>query len=200
MKKILNIILIITVFSCKAQSIIVPIGSGEEFQKNPTYYKKDVNNEFGKFEGNWKYQNGNTEINFKLKKEEHYQASEGYNYRDLLVGEYQYIEDGVEKVNTLSKFNSISVSGYDHSISGGVFIHQSPNYCIDNSDIQEIKIELFIEDPNNHLIEGRIILRYVIEDDIEKLQVCIYDRTTLADDVTARIDIPDGYYEFVKQE
>jgi len=33
----------------------------------------------------------------------------------------------------------------------------------------------------------------------EKLQACIYDYTTMGNIQDARIDIPDGYYVFVKQ-
>lgn len=199
MKNIITIITILSLFTCKAQTIIVPIGSGDDFQKDPSYYVKDINNEFGKFEGEWKYQEGNTSITFKLKKEEHCQASSDYNYEDLLVGEYQYIENGTEVVNTLSDFDDPTVSGYDHTISGGVFVHFLPHYCIDNSQSQEIKIELFIAQPDDFDIEGRIILRYVNNNGTEKLEVCIFDRTTLADDTNAKIDIPDGYYEFTKQ-
>lgn len=191
--------LIITVLSCKAQSIIVPIGSGQHFEKTSNYYKKDVNNEFEKFTGEWTYQNSTTEITFKLKKEEHYQTSSDSNYMDLLVGEYQYIESGIEKINTLSEFNNSSISGYQHKISGRVFVHQLPQNCIDNSNIQEIKIELSIRNPTNRFIEGRIILRYINDNGIEKLEACIYDYTTLSDNADDKFDIPDGYYVFTKQ-
>ena len=88
MKPLVNIALLITLFSCKAQTIIVPLGSTENLEHSINYYEKDVNNEFGKFEGTWKYQNGNTQIIFKLKKETHYQISSDSDYEDLLVGEY----------------------------------------------------------------------------------------------------------------
>ncbi len=200
MKHIITIIALISLFSCKAQSIIKSLdGDGPCSPYDSNCYEKDVNNEFGKFEGIWKYQNGNTSIIFKLKKEEHYQVSETSNYLDLLVGEYQYIENGVEKVNTLADFDNPSISGYNHKISGRVFTHNIPNICIDNSHSSEIKIELMIESPGDHLIEGRVILRYVNENGTEKLEVCIYDYSILADNENDRIDIPDGNYEFVKQ-
>ena len=199
MKQLVNIALLITLFSCKAQTIIVPLGSGEYFEKNPDYYKKDVNNEFGKFEGTWKYQNGNTQIIFKLKKETHYQISSDRDYQDLLVGEYQYIENGTEIANTLSDFNNPSVLGYSHNISGGVFTHRLPGNCTDNSAVAEIKIELFLNHPTEEYTEGRMILRYVDDNGTEKLQACIYDYTTMGNIQDARIDIPDGYYIFVKQ-
>lgn len=199
MKNIITIITIAFLFSCKAQSAIVPIGSGEDFQKTPSYYIKDVNNEFDKFVGEWKFQNGNTSITLKLKKEELYQVSDDSNYMDLLVGEYQYIENGNEIINTLADFDNENLSGFSHTISGGVFVHFLPNSCIDNSESQEIKVELFIGDPSDDYIEGRLILRYINDNGVERLETCIYDYTTLASTEDAKIAIQDGYYVFEKQ-
>lgn len=197
--KLIILITIISILNCKAQSIIVPIGSGDDFEKTPNYYIKDVTNEFNKFEGTWKYTNNNYEITFKLKKEEHYQTSPDSNYMDLLVGEYQYIVNGIEVVNTLQYFDSPLVSGYNHSIAGRNFKHRLPSYCIDNSDVAEIKIWLSINHPTEQDTEGRVILRYVNDNGIEKLEACIYDYTTMGPDPNARIDIPNGYYVFIKQ-
>jgi len=199
MKQILNIILMFTILSCKAQSIIVPIGSGQTLKFTPEYYKKDINSEFDKFEGTWKYINGNTELTFKLKKEEHYQTSPDSNYQDLLVGEYFYKSNGIIVVNTLDNFNNPSVSGYSHNISGSNFKHRLPSHCIDNSNVAEIKIGLILSHPVEYDTEGRAILRYVNDNGIEKLQACIYDYTTMGNNPNARIDIPNGYYEFIKQ-
>ena len=110
MKPLVNIALLITLFSCKAQTIIVPLGSTENLEHSINYYEKDVNNEFGKFEGTWKYQSGSTQITLKLKKEVHYLSPSNY-YTDMLVGEYQYIENGTEIANTLSDFNNLAFWG-----------------------------------------------------------------------------------------
>lgn len=198
MKYLINILFIFTILSCKAQNIIVPIGSGENLEHNTNFYLKDVNNEFNKYEGTWKYINGSTEIIFKFEKEEHYLSPSNY-YRDLLVGEYQYIENGTEKVNTLLNFGNPTITGYRHNIKGSVFAHRLPSHCIDNSDISEIKIELIIDQPEEADTEGIVILRHVNENGVEKLQACIYDNTTMGDIPNARIDIPNGYYEFIKQ-
>ena len=40
------LVTLMTVYSCMAQSIIVPIGSGNNYELNSKYYLKDVNNEF----------------------------------------------------------------------------------------------------------------------------------------------------------
>ncbi|WP_439152117.1 DUF6705 family protein [Winogradskyella sp.] len=199
MKNILRILITVSFISCKAQSVIIPLGGNQDIVHSPDYYEKDVNNEFGKYTGTWSYTNGDTELTFKLKKEEQYLSPSNY-YTDMLVGEYKYIENGIQKVNTLSDFDSTTLSGYDHRISGGIFVHELPDNCLDNSDVTEIKIELFIVSPDDDDIEGRLILRYINDNGVEKIQVCVYDYTTLADDVNARIEVPDGYYEMVKQD
>ncbi|WP_299367826.1 DUF6705 family protein [Winogradskyella sp.] len=200
MKHIVSIIFIISLFLCKAQSIIKSLdGDGSCPPYDTNCYEKDVNNEFDKFVGTWKYIEGNTELTFKLKKELHYQTSEDSNYMDLLVGEYKYIEDGIEKVNTLTDFDDMSITGYGHNISGSIFVHITPSYCIINSDNQEIKIKVSLTDPDDFNITGNVILRYVNEEGVEKLQVCIQDNSVLADDENANIAIPDGYYELEKQ-
>ena len=200
MRYLLNIVLILTVSYCKAQSVIKPLQSSETCPPEDTNcYEEDLNNEFEKFIGTWKFQNNNTEITFKLKKEEHYQTSPNSNYQDLLVGEYQYIENGIEEVNTLADFDSSTILGFQHNLSGGVFTYNLPTYCDDNSTSSEIKITLSIEDPNDQYTSGKVILRYINDDGIEKLETCIYDYTNDGDDPNARISIPDGNYVFVKQ-
>ena len=198
MKQVIIISAIMIVFSCKAQSVIIPLDNVTHHPDNPDYYVKDVNNEFNKFEGTWKYQNANTEITFKLKKEVHYQLSSRNEYQDLLVGEYQYIENGIEKANTLSDFMNPNIEGYAHKISGGSYTHVLPGFCEDNSPISEIKISLFVSHPIDEFVDGRAILRYVNDNGTDKLEACIYDYTTLGDS-DVRLEIPNGYYVFIKQ-
>ncbi|NIK93548.1 hypothetical protein GZ212_15415 [Mangrovimonas sp. CR14] len=197
MKVLLLFLGILICLSCKAQTIIVPIGSGADFEDNQDYYIKDVNNEFEKFVGTWQYQNGNSYITSKLKENEHYQISNNKKYVDLLVGEYQYVENGVEKVNTLLDFDDPAIMGYKHSINGRVIVHQLPNYCLDNSDPSEVKIELIIHHPTDEYAQGRLILRYLNDNGVEKLEACIYDYSILGDG-SVSLDIPDGNYVFIK--
>lgn len=199
--KYLNIlILLLVVISCKAQSNIVPIGSGNYIKNNSNYYLKDINNEFDKFEGTWIYTVGNKEITLRLKKETQYQTSVNGYYQDLLVGEYKYIINNIEVVNSLTDFNHPNISGYGHNIAGYNFYRRLPENCIDYSSTSEIKIGLNIKQPNNQNIEGRIILRHLIVNGVEKLQACIYDETVFSYGDNDRIAIPDGYYEFIKQD
>jgi len=202
MKQLLFIVIAITVItSCKAQqTTIIPLDNISPYEFNQNTYLKDVNNDLDKFVGTWKFENQSSEITFMLKKEVQYQLSSDDEYEDMLVGEYQYIDaTGVEKVNTLSSFNNPDIKGYAHNINGNIFIHTLPVYCIDNSDASEIKIQLAIDDPIDDYVEGVIILRYKNDNGIEKLEACIYDYSKLAATPDLHISIPDGYYEFVKQ-
>lgn len=186
-------------FNCKSQSIIIPMGSGQNIEHSQNYYLKDSSNEFDKFIGEWKYQNGNSVFVLRLKKEVQYQTPFNY-FRDLLVGEYQFIENGVEIINTLSNLDNTSINGRYHKINGGAYLRRLPSYCNDNSTSQEIKIEVQIEDPNDSFTEGRLILRHIIENGIEKLEVCLLDESSMAASETSRLAIPDGFYVFVKQD
>lgn len=197
MKNIIKIIVILSVFSCKAQTIIIPLDSNQDYENSPDYYIKDINNDLNKFEGTWKYQNGTTEITIILKKELHYTISNEDNHEDLLVGEYQYIEDSIEKVNTLNDIDNPSISGYDHIISGNNIVRPIPYFCIDNSDPLEKKVWVFIGHPTDEFVDGRLYMRYVNEAGVEKLEACIFDETNLSD--SNILDIPEGSYVFIKQ-
>ena len=201
MKKILSILTIVSVFSCKAQSIIKNLdgsdGTCHAFDSN--CYEKDIDNRFGKFVGQWKYQNGTTQIVIKLEKEIKYRVANNANYEDLLVGEYQYIENGVEKVNTLSSLTNPSISGYNHNVTSVIIHYNVPFYCAMSSPKSEIKLELNLTSPINNFIEGTLIVRYFQDNGLEKLEVCINDSTTLSGNVNDRIEIPDGLYVFIKQ-
>jgi hypothetical protein len=140
MKKIIVTIVIGLIFyNCKAQSPILTLDRlGWENTKNAYY--KDINNQLDNFEGIWLYTNGNTSFKIKLVKSIKY--FNGKYYEDLLVGGYQYIKGGVEKINTLSDANNPSI-GRNASIKGNS-IHSNCKYL-----------------PINHCIEGEKKFRLV---------------------------------------
>lgn len=74
------------------------------------YYKKDLNNLLDPFQGTYIYANGNTSFKIVLKKM--IKQPEGLHFEDMIIGEYQYIENGVEKLNTLSNLNVL----YSHQL------------------------------------------------------------------------------------
>ncbi len=214
-KAIVLLILIFTSFCCKAQTDIRSLDSNTNNPscpaKDPNCYDKDINNDMNKMEGTWMYSNGSTEIIIKLKKIEHYQLDSTSTFEDLLVGEYYYMSNGNVIANSLTDFNSTLSSGHFHKIIGNIFRHRLPSGCIDNSTLDEIKIQLSIYHPTDEFSFGYIILRHIIENGVEKLEACIYDMTSMSsnydtslgaiDEVDdTRIPIPDGFYVFEKQD
>ncbi|WP_046759136.1 DUF6705 family protein [Kordia jejudonensis] len=118
--------------SCKAQSPVIGLEIWDGFEQENAYYK-DINNVLDAFEGTWLYTNGNTSFKIVLVKKTMY--FNGKYYEDIMIGEYQYIRNGVELINTLSDLNDPSIGAYDHNISGNI-IHDNCKYlpvddCVD---------------------------------------------------------------------
>jgi len=186
MKNIITIVfLIISFYSCKAQNIILPLGS-PDFHMNPNYYLKDINNNLDKFVGVWKYQNGNEQLILDIRKEVHYLLDNNGPYEDLLVGEYKYIDaDGVLRVDTLYKFNDTTIKGDGHTIVGS-FYHYNEGW-----------VRLLIGDPIDQYAGGNLKISY-FNDVEETITVVVQDESTLVNN-NVRISIPDGTYTLFKQ-
>jgi hypothetical protein len=76
-------------------------------------YFKDTKNVLNGYDGTYLYTSGTK--SFKIKLQKNVMVNTGYYYEDLIAGEYQLIENGVEKVNTLNQLTSIS---FNNHISG----------------------------------------------------------------------------------
>ena len=115
MKNIILILTLILTLSCKAQSNVVGYNSSN-IPENA--YCKDLNNDLNKFTGTWKFVNGNTELTIIIvKNEKVYHKYFSKYYIDELAGNYKYIENGIEIVNTLSNnfSENFSFSGSEMS-------------------------------------------------------------------------------------
>lgn len=167
MKKIILTITIGLIFySCKAQSPIVSLDELGWKNTNNAYYK-DIDNVLNNFEGTWLYANGNTSLKIILVKSTQY--FNGKYYEDLLIGGYQYIDNGIEKINTLTDANDPNI-GRDASIRGNS-IYNSCKYlpiddCIDgeknlNLSISDVISDGFIGDLRlfKRTISGQEILK-----------------------------------------
>jgi hypothetical protein len=97
MKKILLLLLAITSWGCKSQTLDERMQQ-RELKEN---WFKDTENIFNTFEGTYVYNDGTKMLKVVLQKK---LQSDKYN-GDVLIGEYQYVENGVEKFNTLSRLN-----------------------------------------------------------------------------------------------
>lgn len=200
-----NIILLITLsiitLACKAQSPIIDIHDRIEIPNGA--YLKDTNNVLNKYTGTWLFTNGNTSIKIVLQKK--IQVFSGSIFEDILVGEYQYIENGVEKLNTLPLINTYSPSEYyEHNLTGNfdVFPDEFPkcNTCTQ----YEKRIILDVSDPNpnfSHLNGMKMGLRYLNDNGNEQLQINFEMKgiITLPDNSPIEPSLPFGEYLLVKQ-
>ena len=120
MKHILLTLFLFTMalFTCKAQTIkhLYLDGPGRE----DNVYYKDIDNDFNRFEGTWLLTNGTTTLTIILEKKvmsyiQNVMSNTNY-YRDALVGEYRYVENGIEKINTLPNILVDYENPYDYNI------------------------------------------------------------------------------------
>ena len=178
MKTITIICTLIFLVNCKAQTPILPRYDNEAFGSIEGAYYKDTFNDFNGFEGTWQYTNGNTTFKMILQKKEMAQyispmSGRSY-YEDLLIGEYKYVENGVEKVNTLSFLSNNYTNPYEHYIAGGLIEKYDPNVsgiCI-GCNPGEIKVSLVLREPNVEIPGAyiRIFFRHFVENGVEKLE------------------------------
>ncbi len=171
MKNILIItITLFTLLSCKAQNPVVNIDASRSNTPDGAYFK-DLNNEFDKFTGTWIYSSGSTIFTIELKKVE--MIFNGKDYQDKLVGEYKYIVNGLEVINTLPNINNTNTA--KHAISGRRIINNNQSIVCDDCGTGERRVELYFDDPERIYLNSSIILRYLLnETSPEKLQVTIY--------------------------
>ncbi|MFT5849059.1 DUF6705 family protein [Psychroserpens sp.] len=133
------------VSSCKSQ--ILPLDRRISTIVDDSYVK-DTNNELDKFVGTWLFTNGSTSLIIKINK--HEQIYNGDYYQDYLRGEYAYVENGIEVINTISlledpEVDSTTSDGLQNNINfnpityqniGGRYIVTDQDYgcddCLDN--------------------------------------------------------------------
>jgi len=134
MKKYINfILLLITITACKAQSPVYDISHNADGPKG-SYYK-DINGVLDGYDGTYLYTNGTTSLKFILKKKV---QSKGYYYKDLIVGEFQYIKNGVELNNTLANmYVNYTDEQPNHRIKGDMILTGTELGCSDCSPTEK---------------------------------------------------------------
>ena len=209
MKKILFFSIFIYFANCKAQVInpvnIIPIQNLDNVKViTENDYIKDTNNLLNQFVGTWEYTNGATKLKIVLRKEVN--DYNGYYREDLIYGEYQYIENGVEKINTLSEIDTVYQAQFNHSIGGNTILskysRQLPcNDCLDS----ENRLLALISDEIKGT-GGRIFLRRIIVNGQPAISALIhFDGIKTTGDTTNGFNqefvgstIPNGNYTLIK--
>ncbi|WP_452218486.1 DUF6705 family protein [Lacinutrix undariae] len=135
-------------YNTNAQSPIFPLDEWGDRQANAYY--KDLNNDLDPFIGTWVYTpemqslNGETFIKIVLYKKTMY--FDGEYYVDLLVGEYQYVKNGVEQINTLANINQDL--GENHHIHGYFLYDDCRYFYVDDCVDGEVSVQLSLNDPS----------------------------------------------------
>jgi hypothetical protein len=133
MKKYINYIIFLFIITvCKAQTPVYDITEIREGSQG-SYYK-DIYGVLDGYDGTYLYSNGNTSLKFILKKVKSF----CYYYEDIVVGEFQFIKDGVEKGNTLNNINTkYTCEDANHRITGNFIITGTKLGCPDCSSTEK---------------------------------------------------------------
>jgi len=169
MQLLVIIFTVIVSYTSKGQTI-VPLSNIPEDTPDVAYYK-DTDNDFNPFEGTWKWEQGNSSLIIQLQKVEMHQALG--DFYDRIVGEYQYIVDGVLQNNSLPLAANAD-NLYSHHIYGSKITSKAPppcNACTPNTRF----VKLRLIEPENPQLTGKITMGYFVENGIEKIQVRIYN-------------------------
>lgn len=200
MKNILNLlVLIVLTTSCKAQTQILNISDKGWNTINGAYYK-DTNSLLDPFVGTYIYTDGTTSLKIVLQKKI-MSSMNNYYYEDLIVGEYQYIKDGAEVVNTLSRLEINRNDGTNYSIHGNNIITNSSGICPECAPNEKAISLGFVDDLTNNFTES-FLIRRVIESGQPAIRIIILWATSGHLKGTPSLPqpyIPGGYYTLIKQ-
>ena len=108
-KTIIILVMTLSVFACKAQTIY-GFGTAPEDMEPDNIYIKDINNDHDLIVGTWKWEDGDNSFEITLQEFEMYNyPSDSDNYFDAIFGKYKYIEDGnvVSETSTIESYPNI---------------------------------------------------------------------------------------------
>lgn len=214
MKNTMIIIIVICGFyTCKAQSPILDLHDNDLYfgDVNNAYYK-DIEGFYNQFVGTWVYTSGNTMLKVKFKKKDmFYRVSANAFYADYLVGEFQYIENGVEKANTLSNLDIDHTDIFNYNIISIARVDLTGFPKCNDCPTGTVRMSMMFDEPANDdmTLTAAFVMRKVVENGVEKIKVQ-FQMEELASNVnktnwdlpsTARKHtIPYGDYTLVKVE
>lgn len=161
MRRFYSIIALFLMFiSCKAQA---PLYLAEKDSGN---YYKDIDNDLNKFEGTWLLTNDTLTFKIVLQKKTHILNPYRNFYSDIIIGEYQHIENGIQQVNSIPNINSNSTPYENNTIYGDLI-----RRCDECLPGQRNVILLSFFDPVLSNRSMRMSVRHFIENGVEKIRV-----------------------------
>lgn len=189
----ISLLLTLSAITCKAQTPIIDINNKNGEYINGAYYK-DINNLLNQFQGTYVLNDGVNYLKIVFQKKT--MQYTGSCYQDLLIGEYQYKLNGVEKINTLNKLTSTLPNVYHHSIDGNDYMtNHTPfdDYTTDN-----FRLTLGMVIPGG--ITADLDVRKCTVNGQEAIQ--IFKRTKQyykKGDTIPPIIVPNGFFYLIKQ-
>ncbi|WP_396177415.1 DUF6705 family protein [Flavobacterium sp.] len=173
MKKILTAIVLLYNIILSAQNPILNLHTADFAQIENAYYK-DIEQFQNKFVGTWVYTDAVKTIRFKfIKKEMFYYQTIKNCYVDYLVGEMQYIENGVEKINSLVDLNANYTSIFNYSLHSYRKVDNNwyPK-CLECDDFVE-RLPMSYNEPNNDDfgLKAAFVMRRADENGVQKIKI-----------------------------
>lgn len=198
---------------CKAQQPIFNVFDYTiDYGNVENAHYKDTENFRDQFVGTWIYTNGNTTLKVVFQKKDMVYFSPppvGF-YSDFLIGEFQYIENGVEKVNTLNNLNINYTDIWSYNIIGNSKIISTHEPSCEDCPSDAVRLRMSFDEPANDdaTLNADFVIRHVIENGVEKLKVQFVFRCGAVGWKKGDLDtpstatehtIPYGYYTLIKQ-
>ncbi|MEM6516314.1 MAG: DUF6705 family protein [Bacteroidota bacterium] len=197
------VILILTLISCKAQ--VAPLYRIDPELPEGTYYK-DLDNDFDKFIGTWKWESNDSIITIVLQKKEDVYIPSNNQYEDYIVGEYKFTVNGNVIQDYLGRLNDPNLSGDDHHIAGNTILENGQLPVCDDCPIGERRIFLVFTDPEREYMLSALALRSLSQGQVLSTEpaqlhgtLFTFSTSVVPIDEPENIRIPFGEYIFVKQ-
>lgn len=162
------------------------------------YYVQDTNGLLDQYVGTWAYTSGNTSFTITLKKKIHFNTTNENEYEDIIYGAYRYVENGVEKFNSLPQLDDPTITNYYvYRIHGNYF--PSPTILDDEPGNPGLVLSLIMGEVE--VASGLYMFKTTVGG-VEALRIykgieaC---RITIKGNPEPQETVPSGYYTLLKQ-
>lgn len=214
MKKYLFLIWILFSLDLYAQGFIVNRYGPQEYGKITNAYYKDVDGFNNQYFGTWIYSNGATTLKIILAPRNNFHVTTDVRnyYADFLIGEFQYVENGIEKANTLLNINQAHVNIFDYNIVSLARSYKTAYpLCSECGEDERRLVMLFNEPSRRNIwngISNRFVIRRFFENGQEKLKLQfvytgngleILDNMDGQPANLSNFNLPYGEYVLIKQ-
>lgn len=212
-KVILILVLLSTSINCFAQNQPADIINKDGSRATNAYYK-DTHNYLNQFVGTWLYTNTSTNTSLEMRLFKRLMNYSFNNtFEDILYGEYRYVENGIEKINTLTNLNINHVDAINYGINGNFILDKNSSPICNECSSNQKRVLITLKDNTKHSIHD-IRARVDIVGGQTIMKALIYSngmtwhgvpgtgnviRDLVRPGVDVGVTIPIAYYDFIKQ-